>query len=74
VLRTTRKGKEREMRLLPQMSPPMPTSIEIVESNRAPKAWWLDVSSPSWEDMRAIGKVGYSHCISGSAVDVNSHI
>ena len=25
--------------------------------NRKPKAWWLDVSSPTWEDMRAIGKV-----------------
>jgi magnesium transporter len=57
VLRTTRKGKEKDMHLRPQTSLPMHIPIEMGEGNRAPKAWWLDVSSPTWEDMRAIGKV-----------------
>jgi magnesium transporter len=26
--------------------------------NRAPKAWWLDVASPTWDDLQTIGKVG----------------
>ena len=25
--------------------------------NRAPKAWWLDVASPTWDDLQNIGKV-----------------
>lgn len=29
-----------------------------LELNRAPKAWWLDVASPTWDDLQAIGKVG----------------
>ncbi|KAI0669827.1 hypothetical protein C8Q78DRAFT_1037954 [Trametes maxima] len=28
---------------------------------RVPKAWWLDVSSPTWEDMCAIGKLLHLH-------------
>ena len=36
---------------------PKPASA-VVEAQRVPKAWWLDVSSPTWEDMCAIGKVG----------------
>ncbi|KAL4069648.1 hypothetical protein V8B97DRAFT_607457 [Scleroderma yunnanense] len=27
-----------------------------VRTIRSPKAWWLDISSPTWDDMRAIGK------------------
>jgi magnesium transporter len=27
------------------------------ELNRAPKAWWLDVVSPTWDDLQTIGKV-----------------
>ncbi|KAI0651923.1 hypothetical protein C8Q79DRAFT_997150 [Trametes meyenii] len=30
-------------------------------SARVPKAWWLDVSSPTWEDMCAIGKLLHLH-------------
>ncbi|KAI9069294.1 hypothetical protein FKP32DRAFT_1608465 [Trametes sanguinea] len=29
--------------------------------SRVPKAWWLDVSSPTWEDMCAIGKLLHLH-------------
>ncbi|KAH9950389.1 hypothetical protein B0H21DRAFT_723239 [Amylocystis lapponica] len=28
-------------------------------TERLKKAWWLDVSSPTWEDMRAIGKAKF---------------
>ena len=52
-----KKGKEKETLSRPHTSPPTPIPIEIGEGNRAPKAWWLDISSPTWEDMRAIGKV-----------------
>ena len=49
-----RKGKEKAKSL--------PTIIEQnvnikVEPRLIPKAWYLDVASPSWEDLRAIGKV-----------------
>ncbi|KAI0639473.1 hypothetical protein C8Q77DRAFT_1214024 [Trametes polyzona] len=30
-------------------------------NSRVPKAWWLDVSSPTWEDMCAIGKLLHLH-------------
>jgi magnesium transporter len=73
VLHTTRKGKERERNLRPQMSSPIPTS-KIFESNRAPKAWWLDVCSPTWEDMRAIGRVNKHNYTSDDAVNVNSNV
>jgi magnesium transporter len=57
LLRTTRKGKAKEVPVRPQIPPPKRTLSEMGDVNRAPKAWWLDVSSPTWEDMRAIGKV-----------------
>lgn len=57
VPRITKKGKEKEALFRPHTSPPTPIPIEVGEGSRAPKAWWLDVSSPTWEDMRAIGKV-----------------
>lgn len=50
-------GKQKEF------SPGNRTSNESVpggshEFNRAPKAWWLDVASPTWDDLQTIGKVG----------------
>lgn len=50
-------GKQKEF------SPGNRTSNEPVpggspEFNRAPKAWWLDVASPTWDDLQTIGKVG----------------
>lgn len=61
ALQAPRKGKERE-RVTKPRSPRTVTSVERSEliaeiDSRKPKAWWLDVSSPTWEDMRAIGKV-----------------
>jgi len=35
-----------------------PTPGASHEFNRAPKAWWLDVASPTWDDLQTIGKVG----------------
>ncbi|KAG1899273.1 uncharacterized protein F5891DRAFT_954398 [Suillus fuscotomentosus] len=32
-----------------------------LELNRAPKAWWLDVASPTWDDLQAIGKLLHIH-------------
>ncbi|OAX44249.1 hypothetical protein K503DRAFT_679232 [Rhizopogon vinicolor AM-OR11-026] len=29
--------------------------------NRAPKAWWLDVASPTWDDLQTIGKLLHIH-------------
>ncbi|KAG2369362.1 hypothetical protein BDR07DRAFT_1388471 [Suillus spraguei] len=31
------------------------------ESDRAPKAWWLDVASPTWDDLQTIGKLLHIH-------------
>ena len=55
------KGKQKQPVIqIPQtpssIPPPKPLTIKL-EPQRVPKAWWLDVSSPSWEDMCEIGKV-----------------
>ncbi|KAJ6604611.1 hypothetical protein DFH09DRAFT_315618 [Mycena vulgaris] len=48
---THRKGKHKE-NMFPQ----------ITDRSRAmPKAWFLDVSSPTWDDMRSIGKLLHLH-------------
>ncbi|KXN90066.1 Magnesium transporter ALR2 [Leucoagaricus sp. SymC.cos] len=51
-----RKGKHRESashgRRLVRFSEPI---------GAAPKAWFLDVASPTWEDLRAIGKLLHLH-------------
>lgn len=54
--RRTRKGKGREgpsngRRHIRFTEPPA----------KAPKAWFLDVASPTWEDLRAIGKLLHLH-------------
>lgn len=33
----------------------------LPEFNRAPKAWWLDVASPTWDDLQTIGKLLHIH-------------
>ncbi|KAJ7125622.1 hypothetical protein C8R43DRAFT_898190 [Mycena crocata] len=48
---TQRKGKYKEGHL-PQATEP---------SRSMPKAWFLDCSSPTWDDMRAIGKLLHLH-------------
>ena len=51
ALHRTRKGKNKDA-----TSSTLPLTDDH-ENQKAPKAWWLDVSSPTWEDIRAIGKV-----------------
>ncbi|KZT02653.1 uncharacterized protein LAESUDRAFT_684843 [Laetiporus sulphureus 93-53] len=56
--RRDRKGKRRAGSAPATVHlPPAPSSSMAV----AEKAWWLDVSSPTWEDMRAIGKLLHLH-------------
>jgi hypothetical protein len=49
----SRKGKQKEVRGANLRDMPIPTP----EMPQPPTAWWLDVSNPTWEDMRAIGRV-----------------
>jgi magnesium transporter len=52
TLYNTDKGRRRGF------SPVRPQKrVPLVDA--APPAWWLDIASPTWEDMRAIGKVCY---------------
>lgn len=56
ALRPSRKGKQKES----SSGVRTPTSLlssAPPNARRAPKAWWLDVANPTWDDMRAIGKV-----------------
>lgn len=52
--RRGRKGKHRDV---PATIPIPPRMTRDVSDDNADKAWWLDVANPTWEDMRAIGKV-----------------
>ncbi|KAG0708818.1 hypothetical protein DFH29DRAFT_993689 [Suillus ampliporus] len=55
-LRTSVQGKQKEYssgRHAPNES--------TDEFNRAPKAWWLDVASPTWDDLQKIGKLLHIH-------------
>ncbi|KAJ3558813.1 hypothetical protein NM688_g704 [Phlebia brevispora] len=52
--RRGRKGKQRAL------TEPLPLSRSPL-SPKADRAWWLDISSPTWEDMRAIGKLLHLH-------------
>lgn len=36
-----------------------PAGVSLADTVTANKGWWLDVASPTWEDMRTLGKVGY---------------
>ncbi|EGO26313.1 hypothetical protein SERLADRAFT_347594 [Serpula lacrymans var. lacrymans S7.9] len=61
TLHLLNKGKQRE-----QNNASSPDSLRSVssspfKSHRAPRGWWLDVSSPTWDDMRAIGKLLHLH-------------
>lgn len=57
-LRQAIKGKQRETK--PRSSSGF-TSPPDSRSNAQQPAWWLDVSSPTGEDMRALGKASVSH-------------
>jgi magnesium transporter len=54
------KGKDK----MPSAAPPEPNISERPwiplrdpGAGKPPPAWWLDISNPSWEDMRTLGKV-----------------
>ncbi|EEB95815.1 hypothetical protein MPER_05158, partial [Moniliophthora perniciosa FA553] len=54
VLRSGRKGKNKE--------PQEPTrDSQTSHPTQSPKAWFLDVASPTWEDMRALGRLLHLH-------------
>ncbi|KAJ7225552.1 hypothetical protein GGX14DRAFT_511699 [Mycena pura] len=48
---TQRKGKNKEGQ----------AANTIERSSSMPKAWFLDIASPTWDDMRAIGKLLHLH-------------
>ena len=56
ALRSSVQGKQKEY---PQgtRTPTESTPGGSHEFNRTPKAWWLDVASPTWDDLQTIGKV-----------------
>ncbi|KAI0756922.1 hypothetical protein C8Q80DRAFT_1333657 [Daedaleopsis nitida] len=66
--RTLGKGKQKAPVVeveIPRTTPASPSSspppVIKLEHQRVPKAWWLDVTSPTWEDMCAIGKLLHLH-------------
>ncbi|KAI9509070.1 hypothetical protein F5148DRAFT_978857 [Russula earlei] len=40
---------------------PLQTASTTQRDPIAPQAWWLDVASPSWEDMRSLGRLLHLH-------------
>ena len=48
------KGKQKDI----SSSIPSVGGVSSAPDQTVQQAWWLDVASPTWEDMRAIGKVG----------------
>ncbi|KAF9229240.1 hypothetical protein BS17DRAFT_771220 [Gyrodon lividus] len=59
ALGPSRKGKQKEstgVRLVISPVPGIPLDLR-----RAPKAWWLNVANPTWDDMRSIGKLLHLH-------------
>ena len=53
------KGKHKLPSTAPPPSPPQATSTpqRDPDAGKPPQAWWLDVASPSWEDLRTLGRV-----------------
>jgi magnesium transporter len=56
------KGKDMTSSTIPPPNPPQTASTSRRDSveGKPPQAWWLDVASPTWEDMRTLGKVSSS--------------
>ncbi|KAG1749948.1 uncharacterized protein EDB91DRAFT_1235379 [Suillus paluster] len=60
TLQSSVQGKRKEY--FPRnRTPHDPTPGGSHEFNRAPKAWWLDVASPTWDDLQTIGKLLHIH-------------
>jgi len=58
---TMAKGKDK----VPTTRPlPYPLQTALTQGDpvagTSPQAWWLDVASPSWEDMKTLGRVSSS--------------
>lgn len=64
--RKARKGKHRVGKAGPSSAP------KLVSERDVDKAWWLDVSSPTPQDMRAIGKVRVYTLVYSTMTDVVS--
>lgn len=58
--RRRRKGKQRAMDGPGRALSPIALTKSLSQKD-LDKAWWLDIASPTWEDMRAIGKVRTAH-------------
>jgi magnesium transporter len=58
---TMAKGKDKVPTIRP-LSYPQQTALTQRDpvAGKSPQAWWLDVASPSWEDMKTLGKVSSS--------------
>ncbi|OCH96146.1 hypothetical protein OBBRIDRAFT_744160 [Obba rivulosa] len=62
--RRGRKGKQKAGTLplsAKSIPPTLMSSSPAGDARQVHKAWWLDVSSPTWEDMHAIGKLLHLH-------------
>jgi magnesium transporter len=76
-MRRVRKGKDKESpsvtsRYLQAMtqhhSKQLHSSLGPTPTHMSQKAWFLDVTSPTWEDMRALGKVSLYNLLSRPTV------
>lgn len=59
TVRKLKKGKQRDPHASLRRAE-LPTGCDpptLDETHVLPKAWFLDVASPTWEDLRALGKV-----------------
>jgi magnesium transporter len=56
---TVEKGKDKMSSTTPPLDPPQTASTFRRDpvAGKPQQAWWLDVSSPSWEDMKTLGRV-----------------
>jgi magnesium transporter len=56
------KGKDKMLAVPSQLNASEHPSVPLRElgGGKPPPAWWLDVSNPSWEDMRTLGRVSTS--------------
>ncbi|KAI0257100.1 hypothetical protein BJV78DRAFT_1116661 [Lactifluus subvellereus] len=57
------KGKHKLLSTAPPPNPPQATSTpqRDPDAGRPLQAWWLDVASPSWEDLRTLGRLLHLH-------------
>ncbi|KAL5519085.1 hypothetical protein ACEPAH_768 [Sanghuangporus vaninii] len=53
------KGKGTTSRQVASKNATLPASH--ARGNMSPKCWWLDVASPTWDDLRSIGKLLHLH-------------